>query len=450
MKMEKDNNLLAAAPVPKAFFRLAIPAVAAQLINILYNLVDKMFIGHIPGVGKQALAGVGVTAPVILAISSFAALVSMGGAPKASVFMGKGDDKQAEKVMGSCTWMLLVLSVALTGIMLIFGKTILRLFGASDDTIIYAVSYMNIYCLGTLFTQLTLGLNAFITAQGKTLISMCNVAVGAVTNIVLDAVLMNGFGMGVKGAALATVISQGVSTCFVVHYLTKSGSRLKLRLKNIRFERQLLLLCILLGTSPALMQLTENMVAISFNTSLQTYGGDMAVASMSILNSIMQFVMLLLPGLVQGAQPLLSYNLGAKNIPRVKKTFRLLLVCCVSGSFLIWLVCMTLPATVASVFTDDTALITYTEKSIRVYLAMLFLYGIQVACRYSFVALDQAKKAIFLTIWRKIILLIPLIFILPCILPDSVMGVYLAEPIADTIAICTTAPMFYGYYRKLK
>ena len=299
MKMEKDNNLLAAAPVPKAFFRLAIPAVAAQLINILYNLVDKMFIGHIPGVGKQALAGVGVTAPVILAISSFAALVSMGGAPKASVFMGKGDDKQAEKVMGSCTWMLLVLSVALTGIMLIFGKTILRLFGASDDTIIYAVSYMNIYCLGTLFTQLTLGLNAFITAQGKTLISMCNVAVGAVTNIVLDAVLMNGFGMGVKGAALATVISQGVSTCFVVHYLTKSGSRLKLRLKNIRFERQLLLPCILLGTSPALMQLTENMVAISFNTSLQTYGGDMAVASMSILNSIMQFVMLLLPGLVR-------------------------------------------------------------------------------------------------------------------------------------------------------
>ena len=364
--------------------------------------------------------------------------------------MGKGDDKQAEKVMGSCTWMLLVLSVALTGIMLIFGKTILRLFGASDDTIIYAVSYMNIYCLGTLFTQLTLGLNAFITAQGKTLISMCNVAVGAVTNIVLDAVLMNGFGMGVKGAALATVISQGVSTCFVVHYLTKSGSRLKLRLKNIRFERQLLLPCILLGTSPALMQLTENMVAISFNTSLQKYGGDIAVASMSILTSIMQFVMLLLPGLVQGAQPLLSYNPGAKNISRVKKPFRLLLICCLSGSFLIWLVCMLIPQNVASIFTDDVPLITYTGKSMRIYLAMLLIYGIQVACQYSFVALDQAKKAIFLTIWRKIILLIPLIFILPRILSGSAMEVFLAEPIADTIAICTTAPMFYYYYRKLK
>lgn len=448
--MEKDNELLATMPVPKAFIKLALPAVAAQLINILYNLVDKMFIGHIPGVGQQALAGVGVTAPVILAISAFAALVSMGGAPKASIFMGKGDNEQAEKVMGSCTWMLIVLSVVLTAFMLIFGKMILQLFGASDDTISYATDYMNIYCLGTLFTQLTLGLNAFITAQGKTLISMCNVAVGAVTNIILDAILINGFGMGVKGAALATVIAQGVSNCFVIHYLVNPKSQLKLRLKNIRFEKQLLLPCIFLGTSPALMQLTENMVAISFNTSLQKYGGDMAVASMSILTSIMQFVMLLLPGLVQGAQPLLSYNLGAKNIPRVKKTFRLLLICCISGSFLIWLVCMIMPGNVAAIFTDDTALIAYTEKSMRIYLAMLLIYGIQVACQYSFVALDQAKKAIFLTIWRKIILLIPLIFILPQILSGSAMGVFLAEPIADTIAVCTTAPMFWNYYRKLK
>ena len=447
--MQNNNDLLADIPVWNAFFRLAIPAVAAQLINILYNLVDKMFIGRIPGVGKQALAGVGVTAPVILAISAFAALVSMGGAPKASIFMGKGDNEQAEKVMGSCTWLLIVLSVALTGIMLIFGKSILLLFGASNDTITFSTDYMQIYCLGTLFTQLTLGLNAFITAQGKTLVSMCNVAVGAVTNIILDAVFINGIGMGVKGAALATVISQGVSSCFVIYYLTTSKSKLHLRFRNIRFDGSIIWSCILLGTSPALMQLTENMVAISFNTSLQKYGGDMAVASMSILNSVMQFVMLLLPGLVQGAQPLLSYNLGAKNISRVKKTFRLLLVCCVSGSFLIWLICMTLPNTVASIFTSDTALITYTNKSMRVYLTMLFIYGIQVACQYSFVALDQAPKAIFLTIWRKIIILIPLIFILPHFMPDSVMGVYLAEPIADTIAVCTTAPMFYFYYRKL-
>lgn len=441
-KKGSEDDLLAAMPVPKAFLKLALPAIAAQLINILYNLVDKMFIGRIPEAGKQALAGVGVTAPVILAISAFAALVSMGGAPKASIFMGKGKKEQAEKVMGTCTWMLIVLSMIITAVMLIFGRNILQLFGASEDTITYAVDYMNIYCLGTLFTQLTLGLNAFITAQGKTLVSMCNVAVGAVTNIVLDAIFMNGFGMGVKGAALATVLSQGVSTCFVIHYLKNPASQLKFYLKNIRFEGSLLWPCILLGASPALMQLTENMVAISFNTSLQKYGGDMAVASMSILTSVMQFVMLLLPGLVQGAQP--------KNIDRVKKTFRLLLISCVSGSFLIWLICMIFPAAVSSIFTNDTALIVYTNKSMRVYLAMLLIYGVQVACQYSFVALDQAPKAIFLTIWRKIIILIPLIFLLPHLIPNAVMGVYLAEPIADTIAVCTTGPMFYVYYRKLE
>lgn len=448
--MDHQDNILDFMPVPKAFLKLAVPAVAAQLINILYNLVDKMFIGHIPEVGKQALAGVGVTTPVILAISAFAALVSMGGAPKASIFLGKGDTVQAEKVVGSCTWMLLLLSVLLTVLMLAFGRPVLLLFGASEDTISFAVSYMNIYCLGTVFTQLTLGLNAFITAQGKTLISMKNVAIGAVTNIILDAVFINGFQMGVRGAALATVISQGVSATFVIRYLQSEKSTLKLERRQIRLDKEILLPCIFLGTSPALMQLTENLVAISFNTSLQKYGGDMAVASMSILNSVMQFVMLLLPGLVQGAQPLLSYNLGAGNIKRVKKTFRLLLVSCVAGSFLIWLLCMICPQAVAGIFTNDTELIQYTEWSMRIYLAVMLIYGIQVACQYSFVALDQARTAIFLTIWRKIILLIPLIFILPLVWSDSVTGVFLAEPIADTLAVCTTAPMFYRYYRTLK
>lgn len=448
--MDHQDNILDFMPVPKAFLKLAVPAVAAQLINILYNLVDKMFIGHIPEVGKQALAGVGVTTPVILAISAFAALVSMGGAPKASIFLGKGDTVQAEKVVGSCTWMLLLLSVLLTILMLAFGRPVLLLFGASEDTISFAVSYMNIYCLGTVFTQLTLGLNAFITAQGKTLISMKNVAIGAVTNIILDAVFINGFQMGVRGAALATVISQGVSATFVIRYLQSEKSTLKLERRQIRFDKEILLPCIFLGTSPALMQLTENLVAISFNTSLQKYGGDTAVASMSILNSVMQFVMLLLPGLVQGAQPLLSYNLGARNIKRVKKTFRLLLVSCVTGSFMIWLLCMICPQIVAGIFTNDTELIQYTEWSMRIYLSVMLIYGIQVACQYSFVALDQARTAIFLTIWRKIILLIPLIFILPLVWSGSVTGVFLAEPIADTIAVCTTAPMFYRYYRTLK
>ena len=278
---------------------------------------------------------------------------------------------------------------------------------------------------------------------------MRNVSIGALTNIVLDALLINGFQMGVRGAALATVISQGLSALFVILWLCSEQSVLRLRRKMIRFDKRILWPCILLGTSPALMQLTENLVAISFNTSLQKYGGDMAVASMSILNSVMQFVMLL-PGLVQGAQPLLSYNLGAGNIPRVKKTFRLLLFSCVTGSFLIWLLCMTVPGAVAHIFTNDMRLIQYSEQSMRIYLAMLLIYGIQVACQYSFVALDQASKAIFLTVWRKLILLIPLIFVLPLVWPDPVIGVYLAESVADTIAVCTTAPMFYKYYRALK
>ena len=447
---KNTDTLLGETPVLKAFLRLAPPAIATQLINILYNLVDRLFIGHIPNYGDDALAGVGVTAPVILAISAFAALVSMGGAPKASIFMGEGNTSKAEKVMGACTWMLIAISIVLTCIMLAFGKPILLLFGASDVTIVYAVDYMNIYCFGTLFTQLTLGLNAFITAQGKTLVSMVNVAIGAALNIILDAVFILGFSWGVKGAALATIISQAVSALFVIRYVVSPNAKLKLRLKNICFNWQLLWPCILLGASPALMQLTENMVAISFNTALQMHGGDTAVASMSILNSVMQFVMLLLPGLVQGAQPLLSYNLGAKNIPRVKRTFRLLLVSCVTFSTLIWVLCMVNPRFVASIFTNDANLIAYTEGTMRVYLAALQIYGIQVACQYSFVALDQPKKAIFMTIWRKVIILIPLIFLLPQVVPDSTMGVYLAEPIADTIAVCTTGPLFFYYFKKLK
>ncbi len=447
--MEDSSDFLGTMPVSKAFIRLAAPAVVAQLINITYNLVDKMYIGRIPGAGSDALAGVGVTAPIIFAISACAALVSMGGAPKASILMGKGRIGDAERVMGSCTWLLIVLSIALTIVMLVFGEPICWIFGASENTIPYALEFMNVYCLGTLFSQLALGLNAFVTAQGKTFISMCSVGIGAVLNIVLDGIFVLGFSWGVKGAALGTVIAQGASACFVVFYLMSPNTELKLRMENIRFNASLILPCLLLGASPALMQLTENLVAISFNTSLQAHGGDIAVASMAILTSVMQFVMLLLPGLVQGAQALLSYNLGAKNISRVKSTFRLLLASCVTGSFLIWALCMAAPGAVASIFTDNAALIAYTQTSMRIYLATLLIYGVQVACQYSFVALDQPKKAIFLTIWRKIVLLIPLIFILPHFVSNAAMGVYLAEPIADVIAVCTTGIMFRCYYRKL-
>lgn len=448
-KKQEDENILGEMPVRTLFVKLAVPAVLGQLINVLYNLVDRMFIGHIPQTGSQALAGVGVTAPVILAISAFAALVSMGGAPKASIILGKGRREEAEKILGTCTFMLVILSVTMTVVMLLCGRKILLLFGASSDTIEYAVSYMNIYSIGTIFVQLTLGLNAFINAQGFAAVSMFNVAVGAVTNVILDPILIFGFGMGTAGAALASVISQAVSTVCVIRFLRSEKTHIQIQIKYIRFYGRLLGPCMFLGASPALMQLTENMVAISFNTSLQRYGGDIAVGTMSILNSVMQFVMLLLPGMVQGAQPILSYNLGAGKTDRVKSTFRYLLAACVAGSSLIWLVCMISPAAVASIFTNDSSLIQYSIRAMRIYLCMLFIYGVQVACQYSFVALDNAPVAIFLTIWRKIILLIPLIFILPHVVSNPTIGVFLAEPIADTIAVCTTGPMFYRFYKRL-
>lgn len=445
-----EDNMLETMPVGPLFVKMAIPAVLSQMINILYNLVDKMFIGHMPDVGAKALAGLGVTTPVILFLSAFAALVSMGGAPKAAIALGKNDKDTAEHIMGSCAAMILLLSLLLTVCMLLWGRQILLLFGASEETIGYAVEYMQIYCLGTMCIQLSLGLNAFITTQGFAKISMLNVTIGAVINVILDPILIYGCHMGIRGAAVATVMAQAVSSVCILYFLCSEKSMIRLKRSCLRIDLPLLWPCILLGTSPALMQITENMVAISFNTVLQKYGGDMAVASMSILNSVMQFVMLLLPGLVQGAQPILSYNLGAGQIGRVKQTFRYLLYSCIAGSCMIWAVCMVRPEAVIRIFTSTAALRTYAVRPLRTYLCLLCIYGVQVACQYSFVALDQAKTAIFLTIWRKVILLIPLIFILPLFVPDPTLGVFLAEPIADCIAVCTTGTLFYRYYKKLK
>ncbi len=446
--VKKDSNILETMPVGTLFIKMAVPAVLSQLINILYNLVDKMFIGHMKIGGEEALAGLGVTTPVILFLSAFAALVSMGGAPKAAIALGKNEKDMAERIMGSCMALLLVISFLLTAGMLIWGKDILLLFGASKDTIGYAVDYMRIYCLGTVFIQLSLGLNTFITTQGFAKVSMINVTIGAAINVMLDPILIYVCKLGIKGAALASIIAQAVSCIFIIRFLISEKSAIKLRKLYIRVDWKLLLPCILLGTSPALMQITENMVAISFNTVLQRYGGDMAVASMSILNSVMQFVMLLLPGMVQGAQPILSYNLGAGLMERVRKTFHYLLLSCVAGSCIIWAACMIYPECIIGIFTNSTALREYSVTPLRTYLCLLCIYGIQVACQYSFVALDQAKTAIFLTIWRKIILLIPLIFLLPHIVPNPTIGVFLAEPIADFVAVCTTGTLFYRYYKR--
>lgn len=452
MNLDKKQNKemeLAQAPIGKLFLRLAAPAITAQVINVLYNVVDRMYIGHIPVIGAKALTGVGVTVPVILMISAMAALVSMGGAPRASIALGRNDRDDAEAILGTCTFTLIIISLIITGLMLIFGRRILLLFGASPDTISYALDYLNIYCLGTLFVQLSLGLNAFITAQGFATTSMLTVLIGAVLNIVLDPIFIYLFHMDVQGAALATIISQCVSSCWVIAFLRSPKSILKLKKRNLRFHPAILLPCIALGASPCLMQITENLVAISFNVTLLRYAGDIAVGAVSILCSIMNFTMLLLTGLTQGSQPIISYNLGARNGSRVREAFHLVLLSCVIGSTAIWCACMFAPQIIANIFTNDARLIAYTAWALRIFMGMSMIFGVQVACQYSFVALGNARVAIFLTIYRKILLLIPMIFLLPHFFPNPAMGVFMAEPIVDTIAVCTTAALFYFNFKKL-
>lgn len=429
--------------------KLALPAILAQIINVLYNMVDRMYIGHIPKIGSEALTGVGVTMPVIMAISAFAALVSMGGAPKASIMLGKNKKEDAEKILGNCFVMLIIMALVLTLVFLFFGKAILLVFGASNKTIDYALDYMQIYALGTIFVQLSLGLNAFINAQGFAKTGMLTVAIGAICNIVLDPILIFGFSLGVKGAALATIISQGISSFWVVFFLVGNKSILKIKLKNLKLEKQIVIPCLALGLSPFIMQFTESVISVCFNTSLLKYGGDIAVGSMTILTSVMQFSMLPLQGLTQGAQPIISFNYGANNIGRVKKAFKLLLKCSVIYSMILWLIAIFKPELFVYIFTNDANLVNHTCWAMRIYMAVSGIFGIQIACQQTFIAIGNAKKSVFLAILRKIILLIPLIFILPLFISNQTFAVFLAEPIADVIAVLITATMFYQTYSSL-
>lgn len=428
---------------------LALPAIAAQIINVLYNMVDRMYIGHIPGVGPDALTGVGVTMPVIMTISAFAALVSMGGAPRASIAMGKGENDQAEKILGNCTAMLVIIAAVLTTVFLAFGRPILLAFGASESTIPYAWDYMKIYTMGTIFVQLALGLNAFINAQGYAKTGMTTVVIGAICNIILDPIFIFGLGMGVRGAALATIISQAVSCIWILRFLTGKKSFLKIKIRNLKLDMHIVGPCVALGLAPFIMQFTESALFICFNTSLLKYGGNIAVGAMTILSSVMQFCMLPLQGLTQGAQPIMSFNYGAGNIDRVKKTFHLLLKCSLMYSTLLWALCMFIPKLFITIFTGDAELAVYTEWAIRIYMAGSLLFGIQIACQQTFIALGNARTSVFLALLRKVILLIPLIFILPNLFSNKVLGVFIAEPIADTIAVTVTALLFFREYKKL-
>ena len=429
--------------------KLALPAILAQIINVLYNMVDRMYIGHIPKVGPSALTGVGVTMPVIMAISAFAALVSMGGAPRASIMLGRGEHPKAEKILGNCTVMLVIMAIILTAVFLIWGEPILMVFGASEATIGYALDYMRIYALGTIFVQLALGLNAFINAQGYAKIGMITVAIGALCNIVLDPIFIFSMSMGVKGAALATIISQAISSIFVVYFLTSKRSGLRIKLDNLKLDFQVILPCLALGLSPFIMQFTESVISVCFNTSLLKYGGDIAVGSMTILTSVMQFSMLPLQVLTQGAQPIISFNYGAENIDRVKRAFKLLLKISLSYSMLLWAVAMFIPDTFIYIFTSHGELATYTRWAIRIYMAASGIFGIQIACQQTFIAIGNAKTSVFLAVLRKVLVLIPLIFILPMFIENQAFAVFLAEPIADTIAVSVTATLFYQTYKRL-
>ena len=446
--MQDNKNFLGTEPVGKLLLKLSVPTVIAQLINMLYNIVDRIYIGHIPGDGSLALTGVGVCMPIIMIVSAFAALVSSGGAPRASIYMGKQDNDSAENILSNCFSLQIIVSVILTVILLIWGKDLLLAFGASENTISYAVDYMNIYAFGTLFVQLTLGMNAFITAQGFTSISMVSVLIGAVCNITLDPIFIFVLHMGVKGAALATIISQAISTIWVVLFLCGKKTQLHLRKKYMRLVPKVILPCVVLGLAAFIMQASESVVSVCFNSSLLRYGGDIAVGAMTILTSVMQFAMLPLQGIAQGAQPISSYNYGAKNADRVKKTFRLLLIVCLSYSAILWAAVQLVPRMFVSIFTADTSLIDFTSPMLKIYLGGLFLFGIQIACQMTFTSLGKAVNSIIVAVVRKFVLLIPLIYIIPHMVSNPTTGVYMAEPIADIIAVLFTSVLFTIQFKK--
>ena len=445
----ENKEFLATEPVGKLLLKLSLPTVAAQIINMLYNIVDRIYIGHIPENGALALTGVGVCMPIIMIISAFAALVGNGGAPRASIFMGKGDKTSAEKTLGNCFSMQIIISVILTVILLLENRNILLAVGASENTIDFGVSYMNIYAFGTIFVQLTLGMNAFISAQGFAKTSMLSVLIGAVSNIILDPIFIFGLGLGVRGAAFATIISQALSCIWVLHFLSGKKTYLRLQKSNFALQANIILPSLALGLSMFIMQASESVISVCFNSSLLKYGGDIAVGAMTILTSVMQFALLPLQGLGQGSQPIISYNYGAKNADRVKKTYKILVIISVCYSSLMWLLVMLFPNAFASIFTTDASLIEFTGTALRIYLACIFMFGIQIACQMTFTSIGNAKASIIVAVMRKFILLLPLIFIMPHIFTSNpTMAVYMAEPIADFLAVSFTCVLFFFEFRK--
>lgn len=445
--MVKNDERLGSAPLGRLMVSMALPAVAAQVINVLYNIVDRIYIGHIPGYGELALTGVGVTAPILMVISAFSAFAGMGGAPQASIQLGKKNYEGAEKILGTSVAMLLLFSVVLTAVFQAFKTPILYAFGASDNTIVHAREYITIYLTGTVFVQFALGLNTYISGQGNAKIAMLSVLLGAVTNIILDPVLIFGFHMGVRGAALATVISQALSAAWVLRFLTGSNSVIRIRRKQIRLDKKTVLGIGALGISPFIMQSTESLVMITLNTGLQKYGGDMYVGTMSIMASVMQLITIPVQGVAQGVQPIMSYNYGAGNLKRVKDTFLRMVLVCLAGTMVFAGIAVLRPEFYARLFSSNEELTMLTCRYMPVYFLGITIFGIQMGCQTTFLALGQAKVSLVIALLRKIVLLVPLAVLLPRFM--GVDGVYRAEPVADFTSVAVTMLLFFFTARKI-
>ena len=435
--------------VKKLMLGLAVPAVVGQVVNLLYNIVDRIYIGHIPEIGGAALTGVGLFTPILMLLTAFAMLAGAGGAPRAAIAMGRGDKEGAEMIVGNCVTVLMIEAVILTVAFWFAAPTLLRFFGASDATLPYAVDYSRIYIIGSMFVLVVMGMNPFITTQGFAKFSMLTTVIGAGINIILDPIFIFVLDMGVKGAALATVLSQAVSALWILRFLTGKRTVLKLRLPNMVLEAKVILPCLGLGISTFVMISTESVLSVSFTSSLARYGGDLAVGAMTVLTSINQLVTMPLSGICQGGQPLIGYNYGAKKLDRVKEAFFCQFGICVAYTVVFWLVLMLLPNVFAGIFTSDTALVSYTAWALRIFLAGVFSVGFQISCQQAFVALGQAKISLLLACLRKLILLIPLIFILPQFLQDKTFAVFLAEPVSDVLAAGVTTVTFFCFFRKL-
>ncbi|MEE8091941.1 MATE family efflux transporter [Clostridioides difficile] len=444
--MENSNTNLGSESVGKLLFKLATPAIIAQIVNVLYNIVDRIFIGRMEN-GEVAMAGVGVAFPIIIIITACSYLIGMGGGPLDAIKMGEQNNDEAEKIMSNSFSVLVILAILLTIGFKIGKEPLLWMFGASESTIRYSMDYLNIYLIGTVFVQISMGMNTFINTQGFATTGMMTVAIGALINIILDPIFIFGFNMGVKGAALATIIAQGVSAIWVLMFLFGKKSILKIKKKYMIPKASIILPVLGLGISPFIMQSTESLVLIALNSKLQMYGGDLAVGSMAIMSSIMQILMLPNMGVTQGAQPIISYNYGSGQLDRVKKTFKLCLLSCFTYSTILWLLLMIFPAFFVSIFNKNPQLLSMTSWSIKIYFAGAFMFGIQIACQQTFLALGKATISLVLALLRKIVLLIPLIFILPTFFNEKLFAVILAEPVADITAATITAISFFIFYK---